>query len=415
MGIPPGPRVAAGRETKNVNETQWRCLRELLAVPTAPFREQQVRTFAERALEAWGVPHCRDPHGNLLVGVASPTAYRRLLGMRSDVPVRLFIAHMDHPGFHGVRWLDARRLAIAWHGGSPVKHLAGAGVWLSAGAGYVGRGELRDIELHPKGYAIGRAEVRLPDASLRTVVPQARRLFGGFAFRAPVWRSGPRIYTKAADDLIGVFAILQTAHALFRRRTAEPPPFIGLLTRAEEVGFVGAIAHFELDWLRRRRRPLIAVSLEASRTLPGAEIGKGPVVRLGDRRTVFDADGMQVLSELAGKVLPGRHQRRIMDGGACEATAATAFGIPTIGLTVPLGNYHNQGLEGGADCPWLAGPAPEFVHVDDVRGLLALCRALVDRPLCWDDPWGAVRAQLQRNRRAYARHLDRDEETVHED
>lgn len=415
MGIPPGPRVAAGRETKNVNETQWRCLRELLAVPTAPFREQQVRTFAERALEAWGVPHCRDPHGNLLVGVASPTAYRRLLGMHSDVPVRLFIAHMDHPGFHGVRWLDARRLAIAWHGGSPVKHLAGAGVWLSAGAGYVGRGELRDIELHPKGYAIGRAEVRLPDASLRTVVPQARRLFGGFAFRAPVWRSGPRIYTKAADDLIGVFAILQTAHALFRRRTAEPPPFIGLLTRAEEVGFVGAIAHFELDWLRRRRRPLVAVSLEASRTLPGAEIGKGPVVRLGDRRTVFDADGMQVLSELAGKVLPGRHQRRIMDGGACEATAATAFGIPTLGLTVPLGNYHNQGLEGGADCPRLAGPAPEFVHVDDVRGLLALCRALVDRPLCWDDPWGAVRARLQRNRRAYARHLDRDEETVHED
>lgn len=415
MGIPPGPRVAAGRETKNVNETQWRCLRELLAVPTAPFREQQVRTFAERALEAWGVPHCRDPHGNLLVGVASPTAYRRLLRMRSDVPVRLFIAHMDHPGFHGVRWLDARRLAIAWHGGSPVKHLAGADVWLSAGAGYVGRGELRDIELHPKGYAIGRAEVRLPDASLRTVVPQARRLFGGFAFRAPVWRSGPRIYTKAADDLIGVFAILQTAHALFRRRTAEPPPFIGLLTRAEEVGFVGAIAHFELDWLRRRRRPLVAVSLEASRTLPGAEIGKGPVVRLGDRRTVFDADRMQVLSELAGKVLPGRHQRRIMDGGACEATAATAFGIPTIGLTVPLGNYHNQGLEGGADCPRLAGPAPEFVHVDDVRGLLALCRALVDRPLCWDDPWGAVRARLQRNRRAYARHLDRDEETVHED
>lgn len=392
-----------------MNETQWHFLRELLAVPTAPFREQQVRTFAERALDAWGVPHCRDPHGNLLVGVASPAAYRQLLGTRSEVPVRLFIAHMDHPGFHGVRWLDARRLAIAWHGGSPVKHLAGADVWLSAGAGYAARGELHDVELHPKGYAIGRAEVRLPDTRLRTAVLQARRLFGGFAFRAPVWRSGSRIYTKAADDLVGVFAILQTARALFRRRTAAPPPFIGLLTRAEEVGFVGAIAHFELDWMRRRRRPLVAVSLEASRTLPGAEIGKGPVVRLGDRRTVFDANGMQLLSELAGKVLPQRHQRRIMDGGACEATAATAFGIPTVGLTVPLGNYHNQGLEGGADCPRLQGPAPEFVHVDDVQGLLTLCRGLFDARLRWDDPWAKTRARLTHNRETYARLLNRDD------
>lgn len=392
-----------------MNQAQWQFLRALLAIPTAPFREQQVRAFAEAALDTWGVPHCRDPHGNLLVGVASPAAYRQLLALRSEVPVRLFIAHMDHPGFHGVRWRDAQRLTIAWHGGSPVKHLAGARVWLSAGAGYVATGELRNIELHPKGYAIGRAEVRLPAAHLRAAVPQARRLFGGFAFRAPVWRSGSRIYTQAADDLVGVFAILQTARALFRRRATERPPFIGLLTRAEEVGFVGAVAHFELDWLRRRR-PLVAVSLEASRTLPGAEIGKGPVVRLGDRRTVFDADGMQVLSELAGKVLPGRHQRRIMDGGACEATAATAFGIPTIGLTVPLGNYHNQGLEGGADCPRPGGPAPEFVHLDDVQGLLTLCRALVERPLRWDDPWGGVRARLQRNRRAYARHLTRDEE-----
>src|SRR5690606_6493978 len=136
-------------------------------VPTAPFREQQVRAFAEHALEDWGVPHCRDPHGNLLVGVASPAAYRRLLGQRSAVPVRLFIAHMDHPGFHGVRWLDGRRLMITWHGGSPVKHLAGADVWLSAGAGYAARGTLHAVELHPRGYAIGRAEVRLPDTRLR--------------------------------------------------------------------------------------------------------------------------------------------------------------------------------------------------------------------------------------------------------
>ncbi|HEY9199228.1 MAG TPA: hypothetical protein VIR60_07665 [Gammaproteobacteria bacterium] len=392
-----------------MNQQQMNVLLELLRQPTAPFREQQVRAFAEATLADWGIPHGRDPHGNLLVGVRDAAEYRRLLRERSDVPVRLFIAHMDHPGFHGAHWLDERRLAIVWHGGSPVKHLSGAKVWLSAGAGFQGTGTLHNIELHPKGYAIRHAVVRLPDTRLHAAVPQAQRLYGGFAFRAPVWRSGKRLYTKAADDLIGVFAILQTARALYRRAGRQRPPFIGLLTRAEEVGFVGAIAHLELGWTEARRRPLVAVSLEASRTLPGARIGKGPVVRLGDRRTVFSADGMQLLSELAARLLPQTHQRRIMDGGACEATAATAFGIPTLGLTVPLGNYHNQGLEGGADCPRLQGPAPEFVHLDDVQGLLTLCRGLFDARLRWDDPWAKTRARLVRNRQTYAHLLNRDD------
>ena len=393
-----------------MNQVQMGFLFELLRQPTAPFREQQVRAFAETALAKWEIPHCRDPHGNLLVGVDGPDDYRRLLRTRSDDPVRLFIAHMDHPGFHADRWLDPRRLAIRWYGGSPVKHLAGAKVWLSAGAGYIAEGRLRNVKLHPQGYALQFAEVRLEDDRLFRTSPAARHLYGGFMFRAPVWLSGQRIYTKAADDLVGVFAILQTAHALYRQRGAQRPPFIGLLTRAEEVGFVGAVAHLELGWAAARHRPLVAVSLEASRTLPGARVGKGPVVRLGDRRTVFDADGMQLLSELAERVLPKAYQRRIMDGGACEATATTAFRIPTIGLTVPLGNYHNQGLEGGADCPRPLGPAPEFVHLDDVQGLLLLCRALLAKPLQWNDPWAATRTRLRKNQRHYARLLAKDEE-----
>ena len=391
-----------------MNQTELQFLLELLRQPTAPFREQQVRAFAEAALDAWSIPYCRDPHGNLLVGVESAADYRRLLRARSDNPVRFFIAHMDHPGFHGERWLDARRLAIRWHGGSPVRHLAGAKVWLSAGADYIGAGELRKVVLHPQGYALQHAEVWFTDDQVHEAMPIAGTLYGGLGFRAPVWRSGRRVYTKAADDLVGVFAILQTARALYRRRSAQRPPFIGLLTRAEEVGFVGAIAHLELGWGIARRRPLIAVSLEASRTLPGARIGQGPVVRLGDRRTVFDADGMQLLSELAERVLPKAHQRRIMDGGACEATATTAFGIPTIALTVPLGNYHNQGLEGGPDCRRPAGPAPEFVHLDDVAGLLTLCRALFEKPVRWSDPWSTTRARLGKNRRNYARLLKED-------
>jgi len=54
-------------------------LLELLRQPTAPFREQAVRAYAEAALTRWKIPHGRDPHGNLLVGVRDADDYQRLL------------------------------------------------------------------------------------------------------------------------------------------------------------------------------------------------------------------------------------------------------------------------------------------------------------------------------------------------
>ena len=245
-------------------------------------------------------------------------------------------------------------------------------------------------------HAIDTAEVLITDAA-KTPRPKASALYGGFMFRSPVWRAGKKLYTKAADDLVGVFAILRTAMNLYAGRRRKVPPFIGLLTRAEEVGFIGAVGHLEQGWITAARRPVMCISLETSRTLPNALVGKGPVVRLGDRRTVFHPDYLKVLSDVAQKALPKRHQRRIMDGGACEATAATAYGLPAIGISVPLGNYHNEGFEGGPGCRAVRGPAPEFVHIDDIGGMLKLCRALMQSGLPWNQPW-KIQRRLMRQR-----------------
>jgi endoglucanase len=284
-------------------------------------------------------------------------------------------------------------------------------VWLASDAGYVGTGQLAAVRLNKSGRALGSAEARLPK-------PLAERhaatdLFGGFGFRASVWQGGQKLYTKAADDLVGVFAVVETAMELWREprrtlgRAAGRASFIGLLSRGEEVGFTGALAHFELGWLSRARRPVVCVSLETSRTLPGAFISRGPVVRLGDRRTVFDPHALKVLSDVAQQTLPGRHQRRVMDGGTCEATAATVYGLPAIGISVPLGNYHNEGYEGGPGARMPRGPAPEFVHLADVDGLLRLCRALVSPGLPWRQPWRDVQQRLRKNLRGYRRLLKR--------
>jgi len=374
-----------------MNRADLHRLTTLLACPTAPFREQAVAAVVGAWLKRARVLFFRDPAGNLVVGVDSAAAYRRLARTRSVEPLRIFIAHMDHPGFHGRRWRADKRLEIEWHGGSPLKRLAGAPVWLALNDCYVAQGRLANVRLGAARHALHRAEVVIEESNW-VQRPPAQSLFGAFRFRAPVWRSGKRLNTKAADDLVGVFAVVQTAMRLFAggRRA----PFLGLLTRAEEVGFVGAVSHFELDWLKAACRPVVCVSLETSRALPGADIGKGPVVRLGDRRTVFDPGALQALTELAQRTLPGKHQRRIMDGGTCEATAATAWGWPAIGLSVPLGNYHNIDDDTGA-------PAAEYVYLDDVEGMLRLCRALMQPGLSWSDPWKKQRRRLVENRRRY--------------
>lgn len=379
-------------------------LLELLRRPTAPFRETHVIDFVSELLRARHVPFFLDPIGNIVVGCESPRAYARLIGARTQEPVRLFVAHLDHPGFHGARWIGRDRLQVQWHGGAPTRHLAGARVWLADASTGRYEARVRKARLAHDGRTIGTAELRFARGTAPTsLAPDT--LYGGFRFRAPVWRRGKLLYTQVADDLVGVFAILMTAARLWRRRPTSVPPFLGVLTRAEEVGFIGAIGHFDLGWLERARRPVICVSLETSRTLPNALIGKGPVVRLGDRRTVFDAGALNVLTQVAQSVLPERHQRRIMDGGTCEATAATVFGLPAIGISVPLGNYHNQGLEGGPDCRGRSGPAPEFVHLDDVSGLLTLCAGLLQPGLPWATPWKSEQRQYAKRLKHYRRLL----------
>lgn len=388
-----------------MNTRHYSQLIELLNQPTAPFREDHVIASVERLLEGAHVPFFRDPVGNVIVGCTSRAQYRRLVREKTAEPLRVFIAHMDHPGFHGVRWISNTRLKVKWHGGSPVKHLVESRVWLASQEGYSMAGKLGRVQLVKSKKAMDTAEVQITGA-MTTPRPKADQLYGGFKFRAPVWRSGMKLYTKAADDLVGVFTVVDTAIWLHtKRRGRKVPPFLGLLTRAEEVGFIGAIGHFELGWLDEARRPLICVSLETSRTLPGAVVGNGPVVRLGDRRTVFHPGYLEVLTSVALKTLPKRHQRRIMDGGACEATAAIAYGFPAIGLSVPLGNYHNEGFEGGPDCRAARAPAPEFVHLDDIDGMRKLCRALMLSGLPWQLPWKQPRQQLRRRLRGYRRLL----------
>jgi putative aminopeptidase FrvX len=406
-------------------------LRKLLSTPTAPYREGAIKNFVTEFLSFHGVPHFLDPIGNVIVGAESKKDYLTQLKNPRAEPLRVFIAHMDHPGFHGIKWKDEHTLEVEWFGGSPVEKLEGATVRLHAHVTaknpldvFEAEGILQAIELAPHGRAIKKAEVRLtqiigsatsesePRFLKPKKLPPAEAIFGAFSFRAPYWKENEMIYSKACDDLIGVYAILELARKSYARsmsrsksRTKKSgrkprPPFLAMLTRAEEVGFIGAIGHFELGWLDSGKRPRFVVSLETSRTLPQAEIGKGPILRLGDRMSVFDSGLTHWLVKLGEKILPGETQKRIMDGGSCEGSAALAYGFRTIALSVPLGNYHNQSLEGGPDARYPNGPGPEFVAEKDVERLQKLVEAIVAEKVLFDQVYLAVRKNFKNSFKA---------------
>ena len=108
----------------------------------------------------------------------------------------------------------------------------------------------------------------------------------------------------------------------------------------------------------------LVISAESSRALPGAEMGEGPVIRVGDAGYTFTADAESVLIR-AREALKERDsgfkcQRQLMSGGTCEASAFAVFGYQTTGIAFPLGNYHNGAPEGRIEA--------EYIHVDDYLG-----------------------------------------------
>jgi hypothetical protein len=76
-------------------------------------------------------------------------------------------------------------------------------------------------------------------------------------------------------------------------------------------------------------------------------------------------------------------QRKLMAGGACEASVFCQYGYDATCICLPLGNYHNMphldALQAGTYDRATQGPlrcAREFVHTKDYLGMVDLLVAL---------------------------------------
>jgi endoglucanase len=363
-----------------------------LSRPTAPYREGAViawiREFAERR------PHLRlhqDRDGNLEL---------RRVGVRRSASPLVLAAHMDHPGFRALATHRSRaeyRVDALFLGGVRPEYFPGAKVRFYVDGGEVGA---RVLDTRPDRRR-GEQRVRL---RAKGRVP--RGAFG--IWDLPPFRRSRRnpdlLESGAADDLAGVAAILALLEAVDRIDPKRRVDLRGLFTRAEEVGFVGALAVAQGRRLPARAR---IVAIEASKALPEAPQGAGPILRVGDRISIFD-DGLtrwiaRVGAHLAG---PRGHgfawQRRLMDGGTCESTVYQLHGYRCAAMCLPLGNYHNMSERGRI--------APESIRLSDLVGLVRFFEGLVRHD--GDSPRAAradpLRARLDARFRRARSELARD-------
>ncbi|MFW5870312.1 MAG: M20/M25/M40 family metallo-hydrolase, partial [Candidatus Sumerlaeota bacterium] len=301
-------------------------LKDLCAIPTAPFREGAITRYVKDFAEQLDLDIKQDPMGNLLLRYGART---------SDIPL-VFAAHMDHPGF-------LIEKAVGPNGGSTTARFYGG-----VGDVYFENAMLRVVhqdrlDSHGRVLEAGkRGKENFRPIKLELDGPAEKG-------DAAVWdlpdfrRRGERIYARACDDLGGCALILATLAEVRHRRLKRP--VCGLFTVAEEAGFHGAFYACREKFLPTSCR---VVSVETSSERAGPKRGDGVVVRVGDRRSIFDPAMTQLLLEAGGRVRSSGHpeckmQRALMDGGTCEGTAYQWHGYPTGALALPLGNHLNNG------------------------------------------------------------------------
>jgi endoglucanase len=332
----------------------------VLQLPTAPYHEHAVSQFVIAYCCGLGLPVETDRVGNLIV------RYRR----KSTKAPLVFVAHMDHPGFE---MLDGERAEFL--GGVPKEMLAKGGKVRV----YPGSREL--AHSRPPDRSYHRAVVRRFDRSEWPARKIVELSVNGRAHRGdlgmwdvPAFRlSEGKLYATAIDDVLGAVVMLATLAEASRRRLRAH--LWCAFTRAEEVGFPGVVALIQSKIIPKSA---LVVSIEMSKERPWARIGNGPVVRVGDRASIFDPTASAFLLHVAdlcrAEESTFRVQRCLMDGGTCEGTAFVGFGYRAGGLCLPLGNYHNIGPG--------QRPRAEYVSVSDLEQLVTLTvTAACERPV----------------------------------
>jgi endoglucanase len=290
-----------------------------------------------------------------------------------------FTAHLDHPAFVIERIVAPAAVEVSFRGGVMDEYFKDAAIVLWTSDDRALKARLTEAQPASGPFKHYLAELPRGDTGLNV---------GDVG----VWDVGPaeiidgNMHTLACDDLAAAAAALAAMDVLVSDGSG---PNVSLLfTRAEEVGFIGAIAAVRETTMPKNAR---VIALENSRSFPESPIGGGPIVRVGDRISVFSPTLTDAIAKRAEEIAGGpasvtaaqkhsdlpawKWQRKLMAGGACEASVYFNAGYEATCVCLPLGNYHNMAdltavQERTNTTPPKVGR--EFISVADYQGLVDL-------------------------------------------
>ena len=378
------PTLTPTRKSRLPDPAAGRVLHEMLSIPTAPFAEHRVIDYVENfCAKRKAATLTRDDVGNVLVRVQ--------IGRRTIARPVCITAHLDHPGFVSDRMTSTTTVRAFWRGGVPPEYFVGARVRFFVGESWV-KGRIRSIK------TVGRKPKRKVQTALIDVSrPVPRGAVGMWDFPDPRVR-GDRIHARGCDDIAGAAAMLCAIDKLVRQKRACDAYF--LFTRAEEVGFVGAIAACRLRTIPKK---CVVVAMETSSERPNAKMGDGPILRVGDKASTFTpaatAHCNQIALDVAASDKTFIFQRKLMDGGTCESSAYCTLGYDATGICIALGNYHNVDAKRGK-------LGPEYVDLRDFHNVVKWFVELARSRRCYSGRNDALEARMRDIEKTYKQLLE---------
>ena len=330
--------------------------KDIVTQPTVPFNESFPISSLNRFLEAHPkLTRTTDAYGNIFIKFDGSKS--------SDSPRSILTAHLDHPGFNWIKNIDSKTSLFGIYGGINKNLLMNQAVRIYNPSIRNNSRSIRGKIINLHDSQTSRATVKVAYSS-NVKIAVSKHSF--CCLDVTPWRIfGNKLHARVCDDLVGVAAGLKTLADLSLSNQTLNAGI--LLTRAEEVGFAGMLGALNENYLSKKD---VYVNIECSSIRAGAILGGGPIVRVGDRITVFDPNMSLALTNCA-TILKNtdsnfKFQRKLMDGGACEATPLARAGYKTGAVAIPLDNYHNDGI---------TKLKAEIVDVRDVNNLIKLLTA----------------------------------------
>jgi putative aminopeptidase FrvX len=372
-------------DSRRQDHVDW--LMAVTQIPTAAGKEHRVVAWIDQWLaQREGYTKRVDAHGNFEIRITEAP--------ESDHPV-YYTAHLDHPAFVVEHVVSDTELILSFRGGVMSDYFPDAPIRVhSSDDGFIGA--VINEEHDPDGKEWSETETR-PFKMYRA---SSKVAHGASVGDIATWELpdaqiiddefGGIIQTNACDDLAAVAAALSAIDEVRIAQTEGAPKtdVRVLFTLAEEIGFVGCIGACRDGFMPKGSR---IIALENSRAFPDSPIHGGPIVRVGDRISVFSPELTGAVAKVAERISGGpatpkasqkmsempkwKWQRKLMAGGACEASVYCSYGYTSTCVCLPLGNYHNMANLGEVQAGTFKGTprvGREHVGLDDYHGMVDL-------------------------------------------